>query len=114
MARCSVTDDFRGKVVLVTGAGSGIGREAAMAFAARGATVYCVGRSERNTAESRADIEAAGGIAYAVAVDVADEAQVSALMRRIDRESGRLDAAFNNAGITGSAHRFEEYPSHDF
>ena len=109
-----MNNEFQGQVVLVTRAGSGIGREAAIAFAGRGAAVYCVGRGEQNLAETREVIRRAGGSAHAVQVDVADETQVRALFTRIQSESGRLDAAFNNAGITGSAHRFEDYPSDDF
>jgi NAD(P)-dependent dehydrogenase (short-subunit alcohol dehydrogenase family) len=107
-------DDFSNKTVLVTGAGSGIGREAAIAFAARGARVYCVGRRELNVAETREAIHKVGGMAHAVQADVAEEAEVRALLARIADEAGRLDAAFNNAGITGGAHRFEDYPSDDF
>ena len=106
--------DFEEKVVLVTGAGSGIGREAALAFASRGAVVYCAGRGEQNLAETRDRILQGGGRAHAEQVDVSDEAQVSALVARIKEESGRLDVAFNNAGITGGAHRLEDYPPADF
>ena len=106
--------DFGERIVLVTGAGSGIGRAASVAFAARGATVYCAGHGERNLEETRELIVRNGGNGYIANVDVAEEAQVSALVARIEQESGRLDIAFNNAGITGSAHRFEDYPSSDF
>jgi NAD(P)-dependent dehydrogenase (short-subunit alcohol dehydrogenase family) len=106
--------DFEDKIVLVTGAGSGIGREAALSFASRGALVYCAGRGERNVAETRDRVVDRGGDARSAHVDVSDEAQVSALIARIKEESGRLDVAFNNAGITGGAHRLEDYPSAAF
>jgi NAD(P)-dependent dehydrogenase (short-subunit alcohol dehydrogenase family) len=106
--------DLREKVVLVTGAGSGIGREAALAFASRGATVYCAGRSEETLAETRERILQIGGMAHTADADVSDEAQVSALIERIERESRRLDIAFNNAGITGGAHLLEDYPAAAF
>lgn len=109
-----MANDFHQKVALVTGAGSGIGREAALSFASRGAVVYCAGRSERTIAETRDMIRKSGGVAHAGVADVADEAQVSALIARIGKDAGRLDVAFNNAGITGEAHRFEDYPSADF
>jgi NAD(P)-dependent dehydrogenase (short-subunit alcohol dehydrogenase family) len=76
--------------------------------------VYCVGRSERNIADTRAAILEGGGTAYAALADVSEEVQMSELIARVKRESGRLDVAFNNAGITGTAHRFEDYPADDF
>jgi NAD(P)-dependent dehydrogenase (short-subunit alcohol dehydrogenase family) len=106
--------DFTGKVVLVTGAGSGIGREAARAFASRGARVYAADLNEHGLAETRDLIAELGGQAQAVRVDVSAEAEVSALIARIADEAGRLDVAFNNAGISGQAHRIEDYPTADF
>jgi NAD(P)-dependent dehydrogenase (short-subunit alcohol dehydrogenase family) len=106
--------DFEGKVVLVTGAGSGIGREAAVTFASRGALVYCAGHGEQGLAETQERIVLGGGKAQTQLADVSDEAQVSALVARIKQECGRLDVAFNNAGITGGAHRLEDYPTTDF
>src|SRR5213593_1331754 len=109
-----MSDDFHERVVLVTGAGSGIGREAARAFAARGALVYCVGRHDGNLAETQDMIAQAGGAAQVARVDVSEEREVAALLDRIAKEAGRLDVAFNNAGITGEAHRVEDYPKIDF
>jgi NAD(P)-dependent dehydrogenase (short-subunit alcohol dehydrogenase family) len=106
--------DFKGKVVLVTGSGSGIGREAARAFASRGGLVYCADLNERGLAETKALIDKAGGIARVARTDVSQETDVAGLVSRIRQEAGRLDAAFNNAGITGGAHRIEDYPSADF
>lgn len=106
--------DFDGKVVLVTGAGSGIGQAAAGIFAARGALVYGADINDQGLAETRDLIERAGGRARTAHVDVADEGDVAALLARIGDETGRLDAAFNNAGVTGGTHRLEDYPSADF
>ena len=106
--------DFNDKVVLVTGAGSGIGREAARSFASRGALVFAADLNATGLAETRDLIVELGGRVQTATVDVADEAQVAALMARIDKEAGRLDVAFNNAGITGQAHRIEDYPTADF
>jgi NAD(P)-dependent dehydrogenase (short-subunit alcohol dehydrogenase family) len=110
----AMPDDFHGKVVLVTGAGSGIGREAAQAFAARGALVYCADLNDQGVAETQDMIAKVGGVARVARVDVSEERGVAAFLARIGEEAGRLDAAFNNAGITGGAHRIEDYPASDF
>jgi NAD(P)-dependent dehydrogenase (short-subunit alcohol dehydrogenase family) len=107
-------NDFKDKIALVTGAGSGIGREAALAFARRGAWVYGAGLTEKGLLETRALIVAAGGKMEVAVADVSSEADVAAIASRIATEQGRLDVAFNNAGITGEAHRIEDYPSADF
>jgi NAD(P)-dependent dehydrogenase (short-subunit alcohol dehydrogenase family) len=104
--------DFDGKVVLVTGAGSGIGREAARLFAERGAHVFAADLNMNGLQETR-DIAAAGKIDID-RVDVSSEEQVKAFLARIEKDAGRLDAAFNNAGITGGTHRIEDYPTDDF
>jgi NAD(P)-dependent dehydrogenase (short-subunit alcohol dehydrogenase family) len=109
-----MTKDFKGKVVLVTGAGSGIGREAARAFSSRGAFVYAADVNEQGLAETEDLIVRAGGKASIARVDVASEEDISTLLARIERDTGRLDAAFNNAGITGGTYRIEEYPTDDF
>ena len=106
--------DFDDKVVLVTGAGSGIGREAARAFASRGAVVYVADLDERGLAETKDLIAELGGRTQALRVDVSIEPEVAALISRIATEAGRLDVAFNNAGISGQAHRLEDYPTADF
>lgn len=94
---------FSGKVVLVTGGGSGIGRAAALAFAYEGATVVVAGRRLEATRETAKLIRRAGGRADALTVDVRDDASVARLIESIAARHGRLDVAFNNAGILGPA-----------
>jgi NAD(P)-dependent dehydrogenase (short-subunit alcohol dehydrogenase family) len=90
---------FENKVVLVTGAASGMGLAAAQAFAAEGATVVL---ADSNVAAANAAAEQlvdAGHKAIAVRCDVSDEAQVKAMVEQTVSTFGRLDAAFNNAGV---------------
>jgi NAD(P)-dependent dehydrogenase (short-subunit alcohol dehydrogenase family) len=107
-------DTFRAKVVFVSGAGSGIGQEASRIFASRGALVYGADLNEKGLAHTKELIVGAGGRIEVARVDVSEEADVAAFMTRVDKEAGRLDAAFNNAGITGGTHRLEDYPTDDF
>jgi NAD(P)-dependent dehydrogenase (short-subunit alcohol dehydrogenase family) len=94
---------FQNKVALVTGATSGIGRATAVAFAKEGAKVVVAGRRENEGAEVVAEIKAAGGEALFVRTDVAKEADVKALVDKTVATYGRLDFAFNNAGIFADA-----------
>jgi NAD(P)-dependent dehydrogenase (short-subunit alcohol dehydrogenase family) len=91
---------FEGKVVLITGATSGIGRAAAFAFAQEGARVVFCGRREHLGAEVEQAIRRAGGEATYVRADVRVERDVAALLKATTDTYGRLDVAFNNAGIT--------------
>jgi NAD(P)-dependent dehydrogenase (short-subunit alcohol dehydrogenase family) len=93
---------FANKVVLVTGGTSGIGRTTAVAFAREGALVVISGRRKAEGAETVALIEKAGGKGLFVQSDVSDEAQVKALVETVVHHFGRLDIAFNNAGIEGT------------
>lgn len=88
-----------GKVALVTGAGGGIGRAAAEVFARSGASVMVSDVNEAGGAETVALIEAAGGKAAFVRCDVSDAEQVKAMVAATIATFGRLDCAFNNAGI---------------
>ncbi len=90
---------FTGKSVLVTGAGSGIGRAVALAFAAEGARIVVAGRSRAPLDETVALIEAAGGTAVAVTADVSKAEEVKALVRTAVDRHGSLDVAVNNAGV---------------
>ncbi|MEU5258098.1 glucose 1-dehydrogenase [Amycolatopsis sp. NPDC021455] len=89
---------FTGKVVLVTGGGSGIGRATARAFAAEGATVVVAGRDEQRLASAVKEI---GGDASAVTVDVTDSGDVARMVETVVARHGGLHVAFNNAGILG-------------
>ena len=93
---------FENKVVLVTGGTSGIGRATAIAFAREGATVVVSGRRKAEGAETVTHVEKAGGKGLFVQSDVSDEAQVKSLIDTVLKEYGRLDIAFNNAGIEGT------------
>ena len=88
------------QVAVVTGAGRGIGRAIALKFATAGADVVCVSRTVENSEKTASEVKAAGRRAWAVAVDVADSAAVSAAAERILAEAGRVDILVNNAGVT--------------
>jgi NAD(P)-dependent dehydrogenase (short-subunit alcohol dehydrogenase family) len=109
-----MSEEFKGKTVLVSGAGSGIGREAALLFAQQGATVYAADLNLEGMAETRELASSSSGTIRIARVDVSIEAEVASFIQRIGKEAGRLDAAFNNAGITGGTHRIEDYPTDDF
>jgi len=94
---------FIGKVAFVTGAAGGIGRATAAAFAAEGARVAILDRTQdalRQTAEA---IRAAGGEVLTIACDVSKPDEVEAAIARIVETFGRLDIAFNNAGVENKA-----------
>jgi hypothetical protein len=100
VAHADLRRRFENKVVLITGATSGIGRAAAIGFAAEGAKVAFCGRREKLGREVEAEIKSHGGDALYIRVDVRDESSVKAFVDRVAQKHGRLDVAFNNAGIT--------------
>jgi NAD(P)-dependent dehydrogenase (short-subunit alcohol dehydrogenase family) len=94
---------LEGKVALITGAGSGIGRESALLFAAEGAAVVAVDVREEPASETVALVERAGGRATVVRADVSKDADCRAMVEAAESTFGRLDVLFNNAGIMHSA-----------
>lgn len=104
-------DEFKDKVALVTGAGSGIGQVTAVAFAKQGARVVVSDINAKAGEETVAKIRDAGGTPTFVATDVSKEDQVKNLIDRTVSEYGRLDFAFNNAGLTQNSQPLAEQPS---
>lgn len=100
--------DFKGKVVLITGAGGGIGRATALAFAKAGARLMLTDIGESAGQETTAQANALGGEARFLEVDVSLEAQVKAMLAATVAAYGRLDCAFNNAGIEIETTRITE------
>ena len=89
---------LQGKIAIVTGAGKGIGREAALAVASEGATVVAVARTQADLDETVRLIEEAGGSAIALSRDLTDAAQVQSMVDEVVARFGRIDILVNNAG----------------
>ncbi|MFG3116819.1 SDR family NAD(P)-dependent oxidoreductase [Streptomyces sp. NPDC048197] len=104
---------FAGKVALVTGGGSGIGRNTALAFAREGATVVVTGRTAATVEQTVKLIESEGGTASAVVADVSVPADVARVVATTAERYGALDIAFNNAG-TFTAGPLAEVPDEEF
>lgn len=104
---------FSDKAVLITGGGSGIGRAAARLFAEEGAWVAVADRNISAGEACVAEIAAGGGSAYFLEIDVAREASVQQAINEVIARRGRLDVAFNNAGITHKA-PLEEHEEADW
>lgn len=96
-------DRFTGKVAFITGAAGGIGRAAAIAFAAEGARLAILDRTEDALKETEAAVKDAGGEVLAIACDVSSPEQVEATVKQVVERFGQLDIAFNNAGVENKA-----------
>ena len=105
---------LRDRVALVTGGGTGIGRAAAVAYAREGAKVVVAGRRTAEIKNVAQEIINAGGEALAVSADVSNEDDVRRLIDTAVERYGRLDTAFNNAGILGNFAPIAEQTSADF
>jgi NAD(P)-dependent dehydrogenase (short-subunit alcohol dehydrogenase family) len=109
-----VEAELQGKVAIVTGGTSGIGRETAVLFAKAGAKVAVAGRREAEGKQTVELIRAAGGEGLFQKTDVSRAADVQALVQKTVEKFGRLDVAFNNAGIEGNWMPIAEQPEEDW
>lgn len=102
---------FGGKVIMITGATSGLGKHAAIAFAREGARVVAAGRRDEEGRQTVAEIEAAGGTGVFVQADVSASDDVARIVATAREQFGGLDWAYNVAGVPGDAFsKAAEYP----
>ncbi len=113
--KANANGKFQGKVVLITGATSGIGEATAYAFAKKGAKVFFCGRRENLGKQVEAKIKGFGGEATYMQADVRKEADIKALIDACVAKYARIDIAFNNAGIVNpKIAKLHEQPTEDF
>src|SRR5262245_54083909 len=106
--------DLQGKVALITGGTSGIGRDTAILFAKHGAKVVITGRRKEEGDETAKLARSAGGEALFLQGDVSRNDDVEMFVRKTVEKFGRLDVAFNNAGIEGKWMAITELPEEQF
>ncbi|MCB4756162.1 MAG: SDR family NAD(P)-dependent oxidoreductase [Elusimicrobia bacterium] len=105
---------IKDKVIVITGASSGIGKELAFQLAKKGARVVLAARNVQALEEIAGQIEKEGGVALAVPADISQRFHVARLMQRTDIEFGRLDVLINNAGISHRPGIITEIEESDF
>jgi NAD(P)-dependent dehydrogenase (short-subunit alcohol dehydrogenase family) len=105
--------DLSGRVALVTGASSGLGMQFAKTLAQAGAAVVLAGRRMERLKTLRAEIEAAGGDAHVVALDVTDHASIKAAVAHAETEMGTIDILVNNSGV-GSTQKITDVTPKDY
>ncbi|HKZ84419.1 MAG TPA: SDR family NAD(P)-dependent oxidoreductase, partial [Anaerolineae bacterium] len=105
---------FAGKVVWMTGAGTGIGKAGALMFAQEGAAVALIGRRRDKLDEVAAEIQAIGGKAVVEALDVADRKKVGEAGERLLKRLGRVDILVNNAGLNVVNRRLNDITAEDW
>lgn len=93
---------MKGKNILVTGAGSGLGKATALLLAAEGANLALLGRTPDQLEETASAVDAHGGSAMRLIADIADEAEMQSAFDQIEKRFGNLDGVFANAGINGT------------
>jgi NAD(P)-dependent dehydrogenase (short-subunit alcohol dehydrogenase family) len=107
--------ELGGKVAFVTGASSGLGEQFARTLAAQGATVVLASRRLDRLKEIRAEIEAEGGTAHVVQLDVTDRASIAAAVARAETEAGPIDILINNSGVASTQRLIDATPEdYDF
>lgn len=106
--------DYSGKVALITGGSTGIGRATALQFAAAGAKVAIADVNEAAAEETVQAIKDTGAEAIFIKTDVSQEADVIAMLQTVLEAYGRLDCAFNNAGISGASGPLHDYSFADY
>jgi len=109
----SYSIDLSGRVALVTGASSGLGMQFAKTLAAAGAAVVLAGRRVERLKTLRAEIEAGGGDAHVVSLDVTDHASIKAAVAHAETEMGTIDILVNNSGV-GSTRKLTEVMPEDY
>ena len=107
------TIDLSGRVALVTGASSGLGLQFAKTLAGAGAAVVLAGRRVERLKTLRAEIEAGGGDAHVVALDVTDHASIKSAVAHAETEMGTIDILVNNSGV-GTTQRLTEVSPDDY